>query len=123
MNDALTFEAQSESETVALGAALAAALPANAVVALYGILGAGKTRFVQAAAAALGVEPREVVSPTFVLVQEYQGRMPVYHFDAYRLGGNDEFRDLGADDYFASPGVSFVEWADRVEEGLPAERL
>jgi tRNA threonylcarbamoyladenosine biosynthesis protein TsaE len=64
-----------------------------------------------------------VVSPTFVLVQEYQGRRPVYHFDAYRLRGSAEFFDLGSHEYFEGDGVCLVEWADRVEECLPAEHL
>jgi tRNA threonylcarbamoyladenosine biosynthesis protein TsaE len=118
-----TFDARHEDDTVALGAAVADALPDHAVVALNGTLGAGKTRLVQALAAALGVDPRDVVSPTFVLVQEYRGRRPIFHFDAYRVQDENEFWELGAGDYFSQPGVSLVEWAERVPGCMPSERL
>ena len=99
-----------------------AALP-GLVVALVGDLGAGKTRLVQSAAEGLGVDSSVVNSPTFVLIQEYEGRLPVYHFDTYRLKDMDEFLELGADEYLSSDGVCFVEWADRMEEVLPRDRL
>jgi tRNA threonylcarbamoyladenosine biosynthesis protein TsaE len=119
-----TFTATTEHDTARLGAALAEVLPPGTVVALIGTLGAGKTRLVQAVAAALGVPAGSVTSPTFVLVSEYKGgRMPVYHFDTYRLKDADEFLALGPDEYFESDGITFVEWADRVEELLPEERL
>jgi tRNA threonylcarbamoyladenosine biosynthesis protein TsaE len=117
------FVAKSEADTEHLGAALAGALPGGTTVALIGTLGAGKTRLVQAFAAAHGVPADEATSPTFVLVNEYQGRLPIYHFDAYRLRDDDEFIELGPDEYFESSGVTFVEWADRVERCLPAEYL
>jgi tRNA threonylcarbamoyladenosine biosynthesis protein TsaE len=115
------FRAQSEADTERLGRALAAVLPAGAVVALIGTLGAGKTRLVQAIAAASGVDPAIVVSPTFVLVHEYAGNRPIYHFDAYRLKDDDEFLALGPEEYFDSDGVTLVEWADRVERCLPPD--
>jgi tRNA threonylcarbamoyladenosine biosynthesis protein TsaE len=121
--DPVTFHAQNEGDTAALGKALAEALPDGAVVALIGTLGAGKTRLVQAIAAASGVDPAEVVSPTFVLVHEYHGRRPIYHFDAYRLNTADEFLALGPEEYFDGAGLSLVEWADRVVDCLPAERV
>lgn len=102
---------------------MAQALSGGGVVALIGDLGSGKTRLVQATAAALGIAREEVNSPTFVLINEYPGRVPIYHFDAYRLEGDDEFLDLGPDEYFHSEGISFVEWADRVAACLPAERI
>lgn len=117
------YESQSESATERLGAALAAALPPGTTIALIGTLGAGKTRLVQAVAAALGVPREEATSPTFVLVNEYHGQRPIYHFDAYRLRDEDEFLELGPDEYFESQGLTFVEWADRVTDCLPAERL
>ena len=118
------YKAIDEAGTDALGAALARLLPRPAVVALCGTLGAGKTRLVQALAAALGIDRQSVSSPTFVLVHEYLGESPVYHFDAYRLRGAEEFWDLGADEYLAEPrGIVVIEWADRIAEGLPAERL
>lgn len=119
-----TFVSNSESDTDRLGAALATELPPGTVVALIGPLGAGKTRLVQAVATALGVPPGRVTSPTFVLVNEYTGgRLPVYHFDTYRLKDDDEFLNLGPDEYFDSDGVTFVEWADRVATLLPPDRL
>jgi tRNA threonylcarbamoyladenosine biosynthesis protein TsaE len=117
--ETLEFRSQSEADTERLGHALAAVLPNGCVVALIGTLGAGKTRLVQAIAAATGVDPAIVVSPTFVLVHEYAGARPVYHFDAYRLKDDDEFLALGPEEYFESQGITLVEWADRVERCLP----
>ena len=119
----LTFHARSEAETEQLGRALAQTLPPGTVVALIGTLGAGKTRLVQAFAAALGVPRDGATSPTFVLVNEYHGSRPIYHIDAYRLKDDDEFIELGPEEYFESDGYTFVEWADRVERCLPAERV
>jgi len=98
----LIFDAAGEGATEALGAALAKVLPPGTTVALLGTLGAGKTRLVQAVAVACGVDPREVVSPTFVLVHEYHGRRPICHIDAYRLRDEDEFAQLGPDEFFES---------------------
>jgi tRNA threonylcarbamoyladenosine biosynthesis protein TsaE len=119
-----TFTANDEHDTARLGAAIAEVVSPGTTIALIGTLGAGKTRLVQAVAEALGVAPATVTSPTFVLVNEYTGgRLPVYHFDTYRLKDEDEFLELGPDEYFDSAGVVFVEWADRVADLLPAERL
>ena len=118
------FLATDETETDRLGQRLADALPAGTVVALVGTLGAGKTRLVQAVATALGVPLDEVTSPTFVLVNEYNGgHLPVYHIDAYRLRDEDEFLELGPEEYFDSAGITFLEWADRVENCLPVDYL
>jgi len=117
------FLARDESDTDRLGAALAAALPAGTTVALIGTLGAGKTRLVQAFAAACGVPREEATSPTFVLVNQYYGQRPIYHIDVYRVRDEDEFLELGPDEYFESDGVTFVEWADRVSACLPEDRL
>ena len=98
-------------------------LPDGTTVALCGTLGAGKTRLVQAIAEAAGVDRREVLSPTFVLIQEYHGRRAVYHIDAYRLRDEDEFLALGPEEYFEGDGLVLVEWADRVDGCLPADRV
>jgi tRNA threonylcarbamoyladenosine biosynthesis protein TsaE len=119
----LTIGPGDESLTQRLGSALAASLPSSAVIALIGPLGAGKTRLVQAVAAAAGVPSGIVASPTFMLVHEYAGRTPIFHFDTYRLRDEDEFLALGPEEYFCREGWSFVEWADRVANCLPAERL
>ena len=117
------FEARNEQDTDALGALLAAAVEPGLVVGLIGSLGAGKTRLVRATAMALGADPSSVNSPTFVLIQEYFGRLPVYHFDTYRLRDVRAFADLGAEEYFCGDGVCFVEWADRVASELPRDVL
>lgn len=118
-----TFDANDESATAAFGAALAEVLPAGTTVALCGTLGAGKTRLVQAIAEALGIDRRNVVSPTFVLVQEHQGHRKIYHLDAYRLRDEDEFLALGPEEFFESDGLVLIEWADRVENCLPKDRI
>lgn len=120
---AFTFLATNEAESARLGAALAQCVGPGSVIALEGPLGAGKTRLVQAWGAGLGIDPREISSPTFVLCHEYQGRLPVYHFDAYRTKSAAEFWDLGIDDYYRAGGLVIIEWSSRVAECLPAERL
>ena len=120
----LQCHAASESATAALGAALADTLPSGSVVALSGTLGAGKTHLVQAVAQASGVDVGTVVSPTFVLIHEYTtGRRPINHLDVYRLRDDDEFLELGPDEYFEGPGLTFVEWAEKVERCLPQQYL
>ncbi len=118
-----TYHATDESGTAALGQALAELLPDGAVVALCGTLGAGKTRLVQAVAGGCGLDPRDVVSPTFVLIHEHHGRRELYHLDAYRIRDDDEFEALGPEEYFERGGLTLVEWADRVAGCLPADRL
>src|SRR5690348_2065151 len=110
--------------TTKLGHRLGELLFPGAVVALVGQLGAGKTHLARAVAEGLGVRnPAAVNSPTFVLIQEYPARLPIYHFDAYRLSGPREFAELGVDEYFHGEGVCLVEWADKVEPTLPADHL
>lgn len=110
--------------TQALGRRLGQQLWPGSVIALVGELGAGKTYLTRAIAEGLGVaDSRVVTSPTFVLVQEYAARLPIYHFDAYRLKTEAEFADLGIDEYFDSGGVCLIEWADRVPGCLPKEHL
>ena len=110
--------------TERLGAALGSLLFPGSVVALDGELGAGKTHLVRGICAGLGVANLAVVnSPTFVLIQEYCGRLPVFHFDAYRLTSPREFAELGVEEYFSAAGVCCIEWASRVAEFLPADRL
>lgn len=112
----------SPAETEALGARLAEALDAGRVVAFTGDLGAGKTAFVSGMARALGVEER-VTSPTFTIVNEYEGRLPLFHFDMYRLGDEDELFDIGWEDYLNRGGVCAVEWSERIAGALPPETV
>ena len=112
------FITNTPEETEALGARLARALEPGAVVAFTGDLGAGKTAFVRGLARGLGVQDR-VTSPTFTIVNEYEGgRLPLFHFDLYRLGSADELFDIGWEDYLARGGVCAVEWSERMEELL-----
>ena len=107
-----------EATTKAIGAAVAGLVGPGDVVGLAGDLGAGKTRLVQGAADGLGVEG-PVLSPTFMLVREYDGDPPMHHVDAYRLSGSGELEDLGLEDVLSPEVVVFVEWADRVAAALP----
>lgn len=117
------YNSPDEAATAALGRALAEVLPEGTTLALSGTLGAGKTRLVQAIAEAVGVDRQDVTSPTFVLIQEYQGRRAVYHIDAYRVRDEDEFESLGVEEYFESDGLVLIEWADRVPRCLPTDRI
>ncbi|MDO5308520.1 MAG: tRNA (adenosine(37)-N6)-threonylcarbamoyltransferase complex ATPase subunit type 1 TsaE [Planctomycetia bacterium] len=112
-----------EAETDVLGEILSRLLPDGAIVALNGTLGAGKTRLVQSVAHACGVASEEAGSPTFVLIREYQGERTIYHFDAYRLRNSQEFLELGVEEYFDSDGLSFIEWAELVNDAMPTSRL
>ncbi|MBO8128791.1 MAG: tRNA (adenosine(37)-N6)-threonylcarbamoyltransferase complex ATPase subunit type 1 TsaE [Peptococcaceae bacterium] len=118
----VSLQSFSPEETRAIGEWLGKLLRPGDIICLYGGLGAGKTAFAQGVARGLGITGR-VTSPTFTLINEYQGRLPLYHFDAYRLEGADDFALLGYEEYFYDEGVALVEWADRVAEALPPERL
>jgi tRNA threonylcarbamoyladenosine biosynthesis protein TsaE len=117
------YTANNLTDTDRLARALARLLPETATVALEGTLGAGKTRLVQAIAAASGVDGELVTSPTFVLCQPYCGARQLYHLDAYRVQDLDEFLELGVEEYFDGPGITLIEWADRVAACLPDDRL
>jgi tRNA threonylcarbamoyladenosine biosynthesis protein TsaE len=108
-----TFHSRSEEDTQGIARDLAGRLTPGAVVLLYGELGAGKTAFVRGLAEGLGADPAEVSSPTFTLIQEYRGRVPVYHVDLYRLE-RVEVDDLGLEELEAGDGVVAIEWADRL---------
>ena len=120
----IAIDVRSVAETEALGRRLGALLFPGAVVALIGPLGAGKTQLARAIAVGLDIpNPAVVNSPTFVLIQEYAARLPIYHFDAYRLSSEADFADLGVHEYFQGNGVCLIEWADKVSATLPRERL
>ena len=116
----MEYRSNSPGETEALGAALAKLLWPGAVVAFTGDLGAGKTAFVRGMAQGLGVAGR-VTSPTFTIVNEYEGgRLPLFHFDLYRLASSDELFEIGWEDYLRRGGVCAVEWSEHMEEALDA---
>lgn len=112
-----------EEETQALGRRLGEKLGPGAVVAFTGDLGAGKTAFTRGLAQGLGIGER-VTSPTFTIVNEYEGgRLPLFHFDMYRLGSSDELFDIGWEDYLARGGVCAVEWSENVADALEDDAI
>lgn len=113
---------KSPEETSRLGMLLGARLKAGDIVCLHGELGAGKTCFAKGVALGMGIK-EPVTSPTFTLVNEYHGALTLYHLDVYRLDGSAEMDDLGYEEYFYGDGVALVEWAERVRDVLPDERL
>ncbi len=116
-----TIVCKTEEDTQSLGQRLLRALPVPSFVALYGDLGAGKTALVRGMGAAAGTS--EVRSPTFTIVHEYETRPRLVHFDAYRLNDADELFAIGFEEYLAQNAVLVLEWAERVPEALPEERL
>jgi tRNA threonylcarbamoyladenosine biosynthesis protein TsaE len=116
----LAIEVESEAETDQVARALSQVVAPGAVIGLVGPLGAGKTRLVRSLAEAMGVDPGAIASPTFVLIHEYEGRIPIVHCDVYRLRDAAEFEALGVEEYWCGGGVCLVEWADRVAHSLPA---
>lgn len=113
----MTIYTKSERETQELGRKLAKYVRPGMVLALYGGLGAGKTAFVRGLASGMGLTAR-VTSPTFTIVNEYQGEVPLYHFDMYRLSGSDELFEIGWEDYLSGGGVLAVEWSENVEDAF-----
>ncbi|MBD7966235.1 tRNA (adenosine(37)-N6)-threonylcarbamoyltransferase complex ATPase subunit type 1 TsaE [Fictibacillus norfolkensis] len=114
------YETKSAEETMSFAEKLGSILQKGDVLTLAGDLGAGKTTFTKGLAKGLGVT-RTVNSPTFTIIKEYSGRLPLYHMDVYRLENSDE--DLGFEEYFSGDGVCVVEWAVFIEDYLPEERL
>ena len=114
---------KNETDTRTLGAKLAAQMQPNQVYALIGDLGTGKTTLAKAIARGLGVT-ETLTSPTFTIVQEYDtGRLPLYHFDVYRVNDEDELFEIGLEDYFHKGGVCLIEWADLIEDLLPEDAV
>ena len=123
MNDEHVFASASAAETQALAARLGQIVEAGDVIALAGDLGAGKTAFVQGLARGLEVRSARVASPSFTIVNEHAGRLPLIHADLYRLSDAEELDELGFRDYLGRGGVVAVEWFDRAPDALPDERL
>ena len=117
------YVTNNEEETQQLGERLAGALKPGAVIAFTGDLGAGKTAFTRGLARGLGIEER-VTSPTFTIVNEYEGgRLPLFHFDMYRLEDADSLFDIGWEDYLDRGGVCAVEWSEQTEDALPSNAI
>src|SRR6266481_3058646 len=120
----MTYESDSVAGTEAIAGEIAARLEGGACIALHGELGAGKTQFVRGLVRGLGGNPRSVSSPTFVLLNVYPGgRLAVYHLDAYRVQGADDFEAIGFVELLDEGGVVVVEWASRVAALLPEDRM
>ena len=115
-----TFISNTPAETEAIGRQLAEQIGVGSILALRGDLGSGKTVFVKGLVAGLG-SCADVTSPTFTILHEYRGRLPVYHFDFFRLEERQSIMPLGLDDYFFGDGVSVIEWAERFPELIPQQ--
>lgn len=118
----MTFYTKNEKETEALGRRLAASVRPGTVIALYGGMGAGKTAFVRGLAEGMSLKAR-VSSPTFTIVNEYLGAVPLFHFDMYRLSSSDELFDIGWEDYLTRGGVLAVEWSENVDDVFDADTV
>ena len=115
---------RSAAQTEAIGRTMGTLLQRGAFLALFGDLGGGKTCFTRGVVAAVAPDSAHLVaSPTYAIMNEYPGPVPVYHFDFYRLGSDDEIAELGFDEYFADRGVCIVEWSERLGDSLPADHL
>jgi len=120
----MKFILNSVEETIAIGTRLAKSLKKGACIALIGDLGSGKTVLTKGIAEGLGVkDPRYVNSPTFVIIKEYKGRLPLYHFDLYRLDKSTILDAEGYEEYFYGNGVTVIEWADKIGPLLPKKRI
>jgi len=119
------YISESPSSTESLGEKIGNVIEAGSVIALKGELGCGKTLFTRGICRGLGVPLRTVNSPTFVLINEYSGRLPVFHLDLYRLSSEEDAMELGLADYFnrAAEGVMIIEWAEKIMNLLPNDRL
>lgn len=112
----------SPSETRAVAAEFAKTLSPGSVVCMYGDLGAGKTAFAQGMAEGLGID-EPVTSPTFTIINEYEGTLPLYHFDVYRVGDSAGMVETGFDEYIDGDGICVIEWAELIEDILPDDRI
>lgn len=118
----LTFTTHSAEETIALGEKIGNLLKKGDVIAMQGTLAAGKTTITKGIAKALGISDT-ITSPTFCLISEYSGKMPLYHMDVYRLEGSEDFINLGTDDMIYGDGVSIIEWSEKIMDQLPKKTI
>ena len=117
------FISHSEEQTISFARRWAAGLQPGDVVALQGNLGAGKTHFVKGVAEALGIKKQKVQSPTFSLINEYGGNLPLYHFDCYRMKTAREALEIGVEEYLYGDGVCIIEWPERIQALLPDQTI
>lgn len=118
----ITFTTTSAEETVELGKKIGSFLKKGDIIAMQGTLGAGKTTITKGIAQALGIN-ETITSPTFCLISEYEGKMPLYHMDVYRLDGAEDFANLGTEDILYGEGVSIIEWSEKIMEELPHKTI
>ena len=118
----MTFVTHSAEETIQLGKKIGSLLQPGAIIAMEGNLAAGKTTITKGIAESLGIE-ETITSPTFTLISEYEGKMPLYHMDVYRLDSCEDFINLGVEDLMYGEGVSIIEWSERVREKLPKSTI
>ena len=118
----LTFKTSSAEETIELGKKIGKLLKKGDIIAMQGTLAAGKTTITKGIAAALGIT-ETITSPTFCLISEYEGTMPLYHMDVYRLDGTEDFINLGTDDMLYGDGVSIIEWSEKIMDELPSNTI
>ena len=118
----LTFFTHSAEETIALGYKIGKKLKKGDIIAMQGTLAAGKTTITKGIAQALEIS-EEITSPTFCLISEYSGKMPLYHMDVYRLDGTEDFINLGVDDMLYGDGVCLIEWSEKIMEELPKNTI
>lgn len=118
----MIFFTHSAQETVELGKKIGAALQPGAIIAMEGTLAAGKTTITKGIAEALEID-ETITSPTFTLISQYEGRLPLYHMDVYRLDSPEDFINLGVDDLLYSDGISVIEWSEKVKGELPSSAI
>ena len=118
----MTLLSRNEAETITLGQKIGAKLQRGDIIALQGTLGAGKTTITKGIAQALGIQDT-ITSPTFCLISEYEGTMPLYHMDVYRLEDSGDFINLGADDMLYGQGVTLIEWSEKIMHELPQKTI
>lgn len=118
----LTFYTKSAEETISLGKKIGSKLKKGDIIAMQGTLAAGKTTITKGIAQSLGIS-EDITSPTFCLISEYYGKIPLYHMDVYRLDGTDDFINLGVDDMLYGDGVCIIEWSEKIMDELPKNTI
>lgn len=118
----MEFRTTSPEETITLGEKIGSLLKKGDIIAMQGTLAAGKTTITKGIAKALGIKDT-ITSPTFCLISEYEGKMPLYHMDVYRLDGAEDFANLGTEDMLYGNGISIIEWSEKIMEELPKKTI